>query len=75
VSQILEQKASWQIKSQSEQFDSEGQPLRQHTVDPKVVLIIGRSHQYRGDDLESRTKARTFELFLQRFKKSRNSYL
>jgi hypothetical protein len=63
VSQILEQKASWQIKSQTEQFDSTGKPLLQQTVDPKAVLIMGRSEQYRGDDLESRTKARTFELF------------
>ncbi len=66
VSQILEQKASWQIKSEanaSKNFDDEGKHIKQQTVDPKTILIIGNSNQFSGDTEELRTKARTYELF------------
>lgn len=63
VSQILEQKASWQVKSQTEQFDLEGNPILQKTIDPKAILLIGRSEQHRGEEQEQKIKAKTFELF------------
>lgn len=66
VSQILEQKASWQIKSETnatKNFDDEGNPITQKTVDPKTILVIGMSSQFEGDGEEQQTKARTFELF------------
>ncbi len=64
VSQILGQKADWQIKSEhGRNFNSSGEPLRQKTVDPKALLIIGRSTEYRANDRDSQIKARTFEMF------------
>ncbi|MBK8292144.1 MAG: DUF4263 domain-containing protein [Flammeovirgaceae bacterium] len=41
VSQILTQKAEWEIKSETKQFTESGQPISQSTVDPKTILIIG----------------------------------
>jgi hypothetical protein len=66
VSQILEQKASWQVFSEtnsSSNFDDEGQPIKQKTFDPKSILIIGNSKQFEGELKEQQIKAKTFELF------------
>lgn len=64
VSQILEQKASWQIESEGDNnFDTNGDPIIQKTFDPKTILIIGNTSQFAGDNRENRTKAKTFELF------------
>ena len=66
VSQILEQRASWQIKAEvnaSKNFDKDGQLIKQKTLDPKTILIIGHSNQFYGESEEQQTKARTFELF------------
>jgi hypothetical protein len=66
VSQILEQKAEWQLKSQTNiqgNFTDEGSLIKQKTIDPKSILIIGNRNQYEGEMLENHIKARTFELF------------
>ena len=66
LSQILEQKASWQVFSEqnaNNNFDDTGQLIKQRTVDPKSVLVIGSSDQFAGEDKENQIKARTFELF------------
>lgn len=64
VSQILEQKASWQIESEdNNNFDASGNPITQKAFDPKAILIIGNTSQFVGDDRENRMKAKTFELF------------
>jgi hypothetical protein len=63
VSQILEQKASWILKSESSQYDSSGQLITQKTFDPKTILVIGHSEQFSGTDQNSRIKAKTFELY------------
>jgi Domain of unknown function (DUF4263) len=66
VSQILEQKASWQVKGQvgaSGNFDDEGNLIAQKTVDPKSILIVGSSNQFAGTEKQSAIKLRTFELF------------
>ena len=63
-SQILEQKASWQIKSENGQFDSSGKRINQKTLDPKVILIIGHTDMFKGEsDKETEIKKKTFELF------------
>jgi hypothetical protein len=63
ISQILTQKAEWEFKSQTEQFDSKGKLIYEKTHDPKTILIIGNTTQFRGDDRDSKIKAKTFELY------------
>ncbi len=63
VSQILAQKAAWQLKSENENFDNEGSRINQRTVDPKTILIIGHSNQFSGETKISKIKAKTFELY------------
>jgi len=63
VSQILAQKAEWQIKSEHDNYDKDGAPIKQDTFDPKTILIIGSSAQYLVDKKEDKIKAKTFELY------------
>jgi hypothetical protein len=66
LSQILEQKVSWQIFSDvnaNRNFDDEGNLIKQKTIDPKSILVIGRASQFEGEDKENQIKAKTFELF------------
>ncbi len=63
VSQILAQKAEWQVKSISNNYDKKGNLITQKTFDPKCILIVGSSDQYSGNDRDSNIKKQTFELF------------
>lgn len=66
LSQILEQKASLQVKAESDSsshFDDKGNPIKQKSYDPKAILVIGHSSQFEGEDKEALIKAKTFELF------------
>jgi len=66
LSQILEQKASWQISAETNQsgnFDDQGNPIKQKTFDPKSILVVGSTKQFEGDTKENQIKAKTFELF------------
>jgi hypothetical protein len=63
VSQILTQKAEWELKSQHDNFDSEGKLITEKTIAPKTILIIGNTSQFDGNDRESQIKAKTFELY------------
>ncbi|WP_454859362.1 Shedu immune nuclease family protein [Rhizobium binxianense] len=66
VSQILEQKASWQIKAETnahKNFNTAGELLRQRTLDPKCILITSSSAAFAGSEKEQEIKLRTFELF------------
>lgn len=65
VSQILEQKAAWQVKAETHadrNFTREGK-VQQATVDPKCILIVGRDAAFSGDERTQLIKRRTFELF------------
>jgi hypothetical protein len=66
VSQILEQKASWQVRGEanaSKNYIANGELIGQMTVDPKSILIIGSDGQFSGTEKERTIKLRTFELF------------
>jgi len=63
ISQILTQKAEWEYKSKTEQFDSNGVKIEEQTIDPKTILIIGDTSQFDGNDKDSIIKAKTFELY------------
>lgn len=62
VSQILEQEASWQIKSEQENYDNKWEKILQKTINPKCYLIIWRLDKL-ADNREDNIKKRTFELF------------
>lgn len=64
-SQILEQKASGQIKIEKDVIhDSNGKEIKQKSYDSKVILIIGHWDQIKDDiDLTKQTKTKTLELF------------
>ena len=66
VSQILEQKASGQIKLENHTlYDDNGNEIKQKAYDSKTVLIIGTWGQLNkiNVDLEKKIKEKTFELF------------
>jgi hypothetical protein len=66
VSQILEQKASWAVHAETnstKNYDDHGDLIKQMTIDPKSILIIGSSKEFEGDNKEQKIKSRTFELF------------
>ncbi len=65
-SQILEQKASGQMKIQQtkELCDDGGNIITQHSYDSKTILIIGCWNQIENDNAQTRKiKEKTFELF------------
>ena len=65
VSQILEQKAGWQLKSESSSgnYTTAGELITQKTVDPKSILIVGSDSQFSGTGKQQAIKLKTFELF------------
>lgn len=63
ISQILTQKAEWELNSQNKKFDNEGNPINQTTIDPKTILIIGHTQQFSGNKKEDLIKRKTFELY------------
>ncbi len=63
TTQILEQKAEWQVKSQIQQYDTDGNLITQKTIDPKSILVIGNTSEFSGSMLQDRIKAETFEMY------------
>jgi hypothetical protein len=63
VSQILTQKAEWELKSEKQQFNDAGEPITQTTIDPKTILIIGDCAQFKGTTKDDLIKKKTFELY------------
>lgn len=63
VSQILAQKAAWEIKSSQTNYDENGNLITQRTSDPKAILIIGRKDKIEGNPRDFEIKEKTFELY------------
>lgn len=64
VSQILEQKASWQVRSAMSAVTRDGNLINQLTADPKALLIIGDDTAFKAENArDKQLKLRTFELF------------
>lgn len=63
ISQILAQKASWEIKSNQTNYDENGNIIEQKTNDPKSILIIGSNDCFRDNPRDKDIKQRSFELF------------
>ncbi|MBP0618267.1 Shedu immune nuclease family protein [Jiella mangrovi] len=63
-SQILAQKADWQIKSEDIRFDKNGDYADFRAVDPKVILIIGSNDGLIGKtEAETGLIRKTFEMY------------
>ena len=63
VSQILCQKANWELESHKDCYTQDGQKIRETTCDVDCILLIGNSSQFEGDDKESSIKKNTIELY------------
>lgn len=66
VSQILEQKASGQIKIETQDlYDKDGEKITQSSYDSKVILIIGNWNELEQcvSEKERMIKSKTFEIF------------
>ncbi|SHH18801.1 protein of unknown function [Flavobacterium micromati] len=67
VSQILEQKASGQLKLEKDPFNQEGEKITQKAYDSKCILIIGNLKKEIEESADStkvkEIKKKTFELF------------
>lgn len=66
ISQILEYKASAQLflENYNNKINSQWDHFNHYTLDPKSILIIGRRSMLNWvNDLETKLKKRTFELF------------
>jgi hypothetical protein len=63
VSQILAQKANWDIHAQSPQFNGNGDRIAEATHDVECILIIGNRSSVTGTDRERAMKFKTLELY------------
>jgi len=63
VSQILCQKANWELESQSDCYKSDGNKITESTCDVDCILLIGTSEQFSGDNKEAAIKRKTIELY------------
>lgn len=63
VSQILSQKAQWEIESRGDCYASNGNKITEKTHDVECVLVIGSGQQFSGDTKDSAIKASTLELY------------
>lgn len=63
ISQILAQKAAWEIKSAHDCYTDSGYLIGQKTSDPKCILIVGSKTHFDDNQRDKVIKLRTFELF------------
>jgi hypothetical protein len=68
ISQILAQKANWEIEGVSDNYTSKGERITEGAYDVNCILIIGDSHQFAGEDRQSVTKKKTVELYRRNLK-------
>ncbi|WP_343710936.1 Shedu immune nuclease family protein [Kosakonia radicincitans] len=68
VSQILAQKANWEIESQRDNYTVEGDIINEKTYDPECILIIGTLKDISGTEREKIIKRKTFELYRRNLK-------
>lgn len=68
VSQILAQKANWEIESQRENYTAAGDIISERTYDAECILIIGSLDCIDGSEREKAIKRKTFELYRRNLK-------
>ncbi|REE79416.1 Shedu immune nuclease family protein [Pantoea ananatis] len=68
VSQILSQKANWEIESQNRNYTSDGRLIHEESFDTECILIIGSLSSINGSDREKLIKRKTLELYRRNLK-------
>ncbi|MBD0845111.1 hypothetical protein PB70LOC_01970 [Pectobacterium versatile] len=68
VSQILAQKANWEIESQRDNYTASGERISEETYDAECILIIGSLNAISGTEREKKIKRKTFELYRRNLK-------
>ncbi|HHQ6722387.1 TPA: Shedu immune nuclease family protein [Serratia fonticola] len=68
VSQILAQKANWEIESQRDNYTAAGEIISERTYDAECILIIGSLSSIEGSEREKAIKRKTFELYRRNLK-------
>ncbi|MFJ5159269.1 Shedu immune nuclease family protein [Pantoea sp. NPDC088449] len=68
VSQIIAQKANWEIESQTRNYTADGNLIREETFDAECILIIGSLSSIEGTDKEKAIKRKTLELYRRNLK-------
>ena len=63
VSQILSQKANWELESADANYTAKGQRNIEVTHDVECILIIGQFSNIKGSDRERAIKLKTLELY------------
>ncbi|MBP6748322.1 MAG: DUF4263 domain-containing protein [Xanthomonadaceae bacterium] len=63
VSQILAQKANWEIESNKTQYSTTGKRIVEASHDVECILVVGLLSAVDGSDLEKSIKLKTIELF------------
>lgn len=68
VSQILAQKANWEIESQTKNYTADGTLIHEESFDTECILIIGSLSSIDGTDKEKLIKRKTLELYRRNLK-------
>lgn len=68
VSQILAQKANWEIESQTRNYTVDGKLIHEESFDTECILIIGSLSCIDGTDREQLIKRKTLELYRRNLK-------
>lgn len=63
VSQILAQKANWELEADHTNFDADGNVITEGASDVECILVIGSHDMITGTDKEVEIKLKTLELF------------
>jgi len=63
VSQILAQKANWELESAGANYTAEGQRISEVAHDVECILVIGQFSNIKGNDREHAIKLKTLELY------------
>lgn len=63
VSQILAQKANWELDGSNQNYTSTGELISEGAIDVECILIIGKHSSIQGTDREKLMKKKTLELY------------
>ena len=63
ISQILAQKANWELQARNRNYDADGNLVRERASDVECILVIGTHATISGSEHEIEIKLKTLELY------------